>query len=383
MATGATRQTSEKNGCLQNWRTQICACSPKLPPEPSEDELRLQAESDARQQRAEAEADLQREQQRLHEEELRRLERERYPPEAMAPCFTLNTEYEPMAAEHGVSRQATPGLCQNLCARTAGCSFFSWRPTEIQKSSRSATCLLHKGIAQQKVVPHAVSGPAACHEATEEAAGVPDIHQSKPPWDDEPDMPVESYAMQDPEGDSGTYVGPVNAWGRAQGLGELRYDQGAVFVGTFEDGRMVEGAVHAFPEYGQQIVTQDTMVKIHPGLGRWTKSVDSTIAARYPPTKKAADSRLARYSQDSPPEPERPTQQSQEHKYSTREPHARHAEQEPTHPPPRSSQAPARQLQTSGKISESFMAEGSPYTVAFVVLAFGAAAASGVLDKPE
>jgi len=51
--------------------------------------------------------------------------------------------------------------------------------------------------------------------------------------------------MSDPDGDEGWYHGPVDSNGLAQGRGELKYDEGTVFIGFFEAGRLQRGVAYS------------------------------------------------------------------------------------------------------------------------------------------
>lgn len=376
---GFTRQTTEDHGCLQDWRTQICACSPQLPASPSAAdveadrqrereaaELKERLEAQER-QRLEARAEFEREQAGYYERTT--TSSPIAPPassgesafKALPPCFTLNAEYVP--AMYGQASSVTPTArsCQDRCARTAGCAHFTWRPDQ---QAGQGDCSLQDHWAQLQVAPHAVVGPSDCHQKDGGAVGT--FQSSRPPWDDEPlpDSPslshadeTSSYRMQDAEGDTGTYVGAVDARGKANGLGELRYDQGPVFMGNFDSGHMWEGVVYT-PAADGGVAVQDTMKH-----GRWTSPVDWNIVSKYPSSSSTQ--------QPTPPPPSPPKRMQPDQMESQRE--WRQTLQE--------NEMNDQEVPEASTI-EPFLAEGSPIVVIIVVVAFWMLAASGKLDRP-
>lgn len=78
-----------------------------------------------------------------------------------------------------------------------------------------------------------------------------------------------SMRMTDPDGDAGWYFGHV-ANGRAHGKGELRYDEGVIFVGSFVDGVMWRGI--AF-RYGHAKFCMDH--------GNWKDELDGAMIEEF------------------------------------------------------------------------------------------------------
>merc|ERR1719329_483387 len=81
--------------------------------------------------------------------------------------------------------------------------------------------------------------------------------------------------MADADGDEGWYSGLLDKAGRAQGRGELKYDQGMLFVGDF-----VQGLLHAGVAY-----TPDGQPEVAMRSGQWEVSgenVDPDLVKEYP-----------------------------------------------------------------------------------------------------
>merc|ERR1712176_1105730 len=58
-----------------------------------------------------------------------------------------------------------------------------------------------------------------------------------------------TYRMSDQDGETGVYMGPVDANGRASGIGAMEYYDGKRFVGKFKQGEMLEGVLYCGSEY--------------------------------------------------------------------------------------------------------------------------------------
>merc|ERR1719329_1747582 len=81
--------------------------------------------------------------------------------------------------------------------------------------------------------------------------------------------------MADADGDEGWYSGLLDEAGRAHGRGELKYDQGMLFVGDF-----VQGLLHAGVAY-----TPDGQPEVAMRSGQWEVSgenVDPDLVKEYP-----------------------------------------------------------------------------------------------------
>lgn len=201
-------------------------------------------------------------------------------------------------------------------------------------------------------------------------------------------MRSQAHQIADPDGDKGLYTGPVDKRGRANGLGKLEYDQVAqehnVFVGDFMHGEMWEGVV--FDTASSEPVAKNTLRD-----GAWTDSMDLQIVARHPFTGQAAEARTSRTES---------TQHAAPQSTMPRPSGSQHAEPEvqnpasggmPAQEPPAednsadgaNSRLPGKMHQQISPSTEPFMAEGSPYMVAFVVVMFAGLAASGVLERPQ
>eukprot|EP00931_Biecheleriopsis_adriatica_P123141 TRINITY_DN9819_c0_g1_i1.p1 TRINITY_DN9819_c0_g1~~TRINITY_DN9819_c0_g1_i1.p1 ORF type:complete len:591 (-),score=98.70 TRINITY_DN9819_c0_g1_i1:195-1916(-) len=79
--------------------------------------------------------------------------------------------------------------------------------------------------------------------------------------------------LQDPEGDEGNYRGPLDGDGKASGYGELEYDDGDIFVGSFLHGQMIEGAVY-----------RASQLRFTMRDGSWTIDPNEEIAKQHPLT---------------------------------------------------------------------------------------------------
>lgn len=85
---------------------------------------------------------------------------------------------------------------------------------------------------------------------------------------------VQKLRMSDPDGDEGLFTGPVDADGRPHGEGELRYDEGTLFVGHFFDGVMWRGVAYS---RGQPQFSMDG--------GVWSDEMDHDIVIQFPQPK--------------------------------------------------------------------------------------------------
>jgi len=82
-----------------------------------------------------------------------------------------------------------------------------------------------------------------------------------------------SQPMNDPEGDGGIYIGPVDDNNKANGNGRLEYYDGKTFIGCFSNGSMVSGVCYS--QGGKRSLY--TMVG-----GVWTTELDRNMIPNFP-----------------------------------------------------------------------------------------------------
>jgi len=82
---------------------------------------------------------------------------------------------------------------------------------------------------------------------------------------------VQSQRMSDVDGDAGRYSGSVDVYGRAHGQGELKYDEGAVFIGWFFEGSLWKGIAYM---NGHAHFSMDE--------GSWHEVLDQVIVEEFP-----------------------------------------------------------------------------------------------------
>lgn len=88
---------------------------------------------------------------------------------------------------------------------------------------------------------------------------------------DVPEVASAQVRMADPDGDEGWYTGPVDAENRPHGRGELRYDEGILFVGEFFEGSMNRGVAYtrSHPQFSME-------------KGEWNDELHMDLVAEFP-----------------------------------------------------------------------------------------------------
>lgn len=183
-AGGHARQRQDDHGCLQDWRTQLCACTgpegrgvprpePRQAPRPSE----RQAEP--------------REAPRTAPE----LSAADFP--WRAPCFLEGGFFEPLNMPgHGRTEARTALQCQLRCARTPACAHFSWWPDGGCHLQEYRASLRRTGPGRGTPV----AGPGDCRdeEMLREARAADPPSDAVPPPSAADDPPVHSARAVDP-----------------------------------------------------------------------------------------------------------------------------------------------------------------------------------------
>jgi len=160
------RQTMEENGCLQNWRTQLCACTGFQDAEPWQqlDASGASLPGDAAAVEEAAPAPL---------EDLpawppeRPVRRPSWETEEAEDCFLRDAQYVPLDMPgQGRTLASSPEQCQRRCFRTMGCARFTWLPLRDDSFGRGA-CHLQEYRSTKEVVPGAIAGPSSCDDEQE------------------------------------------------------------------------------------------------------------------------------------------------------------------------------------------------------------------------
>jgi len=176
---GRHQQTEEGDGCLQDWKTQICVCSgfdrppPSSVPEPQEQEDEhgsREVDEEPGSALDDAGGDWEEvptpHPDRLEEAQAKGQEK----PARVAPCYLQDSFYEPLNMPgQGRTIAQTPEQCQRRCARTPGCARFSWWA--------DGGCHLHefRSSRRSSAPGEAIAGPSSCEDEAELDALIRDL----------------------------------------------------------------------------------------------------------------------------------------------------------------------------------------------------------------